>query len=202
LPSLRWLRSHLGWWPGIVVGDMGYMSGEIKRAARLDWQTAVVTPLRSNIAMQVPYVTPRRVECPQGQRLEWWEHDPEEPLQWFRTIPGAELCRWCWESSSCPRHFAYPSGTHESFFGSIPLASRLAQRLLKRIRPCIEPTQSFEKNQLGPGKLFLNSLRYTWQMSLWTDAAILLRTMAQSDLPNVPDPLAPLHPRQLQLHLD
>ena len=202
LPSLRWLRSHLGWWPGIVVGDMGYLSAEIKRAARLGWQTAVVTPLRANIALQPPYVNPGRVECPQGQRLEWLEYDPEESLQWFRAVPEAELCHRCWEASTCPRLFAYPSETHESFFGSIPLASRLAQRLLRRIRPCIEPTQSFEKNQLGLGKLFLNSLRFTWQMSLWIDAAILLRTRAQLDLPNEPDPLATPHPKQLQLRLD
>lgn len=45
LPSLRWVRRHLGWWPGIIVADMGYMSAEIKRAARLGWQTAVVTKL-------------------------------------------------------------------------------------------------------------------------------------------------------------
>lgn len=201
LPSLRWARAHLGWWPGIIVGDMGCMSGELKRAARLGWQTAVVTPLRANIPMQPPYAAPRRVECPQGQPLEWWEADPEEPLQWFRATEDEGWCRHCWEASACPRHSAYPSGQHESFFGAIPLASRLAQRLLRKIRPCIEPAQSFEKNQLGLGRLFLNSLRFTWQMSLWVDSAILLRTMAQQDLPSEQDLLRQIRPQQPELQL-
>jgi hypothetical protein len=100
-----------------------------------------------------------------------------------------------------PRHSAYPSGQHESFFGAIPLASRLAQRLLRKIRPCIEPAQSFEKNQLGLGRLFLNSLRFTWQMSLWVDSAILLRTMAQQDLPSEQDLLRQIRPQQPELQL-
>ena len=32
-----------------------------------------------------------------------------------------------------------------------------------------QPAQSFEKNQLGLGRMFFNSLRLTWQMSLWAD---------------------------------
>ncbi len=34
-------------------------------------------------------------------------------------------------------------------FGLLPPAGRLAQRLLRQVRPWIEPAQSFEKNQLG-----------------------------------------------------
>lgn len=65
----------------------------------------------------------------------------------------------------------------------LPLASQVAQRLLRQVRPGIEPAQSFEKNQLGLRQMFFNSLRLTWPMSLWADSAVLLRTMAWLDLP-------------------
>jgi hypothetical protein len=49
--------------------------------------------------------------------------------------------------------------------------------------------------------MFLNSLRLTWQMSLWADSAVLLRTMAWLDLPTESSLLAGLHGRQLELEL-
>ena len=69
----------------------------------------------------------------------------------------------------------------------------MAQRLLRQVRPWIEPAQSFEKNQLGLGQMFFNSLRLTWQMSLWTDNAVLLHTMAWLDTPTETALLAGLH---------
>jgi hypothetical protein len=49
---------------------------------------------------------------------------------------------------------------------------------LQQVHPWIEPAQSFEKNQLGLSQMFFNSLRLTWQMSLWADSAVWLRTVA------------------------
>lgn len=85
-------------------------------------------------------------------------------------------------------------------FGLLPLAGQVAQRLLQKVRPWIEPAQSFEKNQLGLGQFFFNSLRLTWQMSLWADSAVLLRTMAWLDTP-VESVLAGLQPQQMELGL-
>ena len=62
---------------GIVVADMGYLSALSKQAARAGWQSAVVTKLRADMKLMPPYMSAATVECPQGQRLEWWEHDPE-----------------------------------------------------------------------------------------------------------------------------
>jgi hypothetical protein len=87
-------------------------------------------------------------------------------------------------------------------FGLLPLASRPAQRLLQQVRPWIEPAQSFEKNQLGLSQMFFNSLRLAWQMSLWADSAVLLRTMAWLDSPAEIHLLAPLIARQMELGLD
>jgi hypothetical protein len=200
-PSLHWCRRHLGWWPGIVVADMGYLSAPGKQAARENWQCAVVTKLRADMKLVPPYVSAAQVECPQGQRLEWWEYEPATGQQWFRMPAEAELCAHCWEAAGCPRHFGYGSGQHETLFGLLPLASRVAQRLLRQVRPWIEPAQSFEKNQLGLGQMFFNSLRLTWQMSLWVDSAVLLRTMVWLDTPTESWLLAGLLPQQLELDL-
>jgi hypothetical protein len=92
-------------------------------------------------------------------------------------------------------------GAHETLLGLLPLASRVAQRLLRQVRPWIEPAQSFEKNQLGLGRMFFNSLRLTWQMSLWADSAVLLRTMVWLDTPREASLLAGLQPHQLEFGL-
>ena len=80
--------------------------------------------------------------------------------------------------------------------GLLPLASRPAQERLQRVRPWIEPTQSYEKNQLGLGQMFFNSLRLTWCMALWADAAALLRTHALLHTPSEPSLLCELAPQQ------
>lgn len=201
VPSLRWCARHLGWWPGLVVADMAYRAARDKRTAREQWQCAVVTKLRADGKLLPPYVTAGRVECPQGQRLEWWEYEPQTEQQWFRVADPDNLCPVCWEARTCPRHFAYPAGAHETLFGLLPLASRPAQRLLQQVRPWIEPAQSFEKNQLGLANMFFNSLRLAWQMSLWADSAVLLRTMAWLDSPDRTCWLEPLMPRQMELGL-
>lgn len=201
LPSLRWCRKHLGWWPGVIVADLNYLSGENKRAARTGWQTAVVTKLRQDMTLRPPYVSDKEVQCPQGQTLEWWEYEPESGTQWFRALPAASLCAQCWEATHCPRHFGYPAAQHETLFGLLPLASRAAQRLLRQVRPWIEPAQSFEKHQLGLSRMFFRSLRLAWQMGLWADSVVLLRTMAWLDTPAEHPLLADLFAQQMELGL-
>jgi hypothetical protein len=139
--------------------------------------------------------------CPQGQALEGWEHEPASGQQWFRAPAAAEYCPHCWHAARCPRCFGYAAGEHETLLGLIPLASRVAGRLLQQVRPWIEPAQSFEKNQLGLSQMFFNSLRLTWQMSLWADSAVLLRTLAWLDAPKHSSLLAGLQPQQLEFGL-
>ena len=200
-PSLHWCRHRLGWWPGLVVADMGYLSAESKAAARAGWQCAVVTTLRADMKLVPPYVSATCVECPQGQRLEWWEYEPESGQPWFRVPAQRERGAHCWHAAACPGHFGYAAGAHEPLLGLLPLASRVAQRLLRQVRPWIEPAQSFEKNQLGLGQMFFNSLRLTGQMSLWADSAVLLRTRAWLGMPTEVVLPAGLQARQLELGL-
>ena len=85
--------------------------------------------------------------------------------------------------------------------GLLPLASPTAQRVLQQVRPWIEPAQSYEKNQLGLGQVFLNGLRFTWAMALLADAAVLLRARVLVGRPTSRSLLAELMPTQLSLGL-
>ena len=58
-----------------------------------------------------------------------------------------------------------------------------------------------EKNQLGLSKIFFNSLRLTWVMSLLADAVVLLRARALLSQPPRRPLLAELLPTQLPLEL-
>jgi len=154
---------------------MGYLAAESKRWCREHWRVAVVTHLRSDMKLVAPFISEREATCAQGQPLQWLGYEVREDQHWFGVTPPAELCNRCWQASTCPRQFAYPPATHETLLGLLPLNTRPAQRLLQQVRPWIEPAQAYEKNQLGLGQMFFNSLRLTWCMALLADAAVLLR---------------------------
>ena len=183
VPSLHYCDRRWSWWPRQVVADMGYLAAESKRWCRERWRVAIITHLRSDMKLVAPFVSERAAACEQGQSLEWLGYDVRDDLHWFGVRPPVELCHRCWQASTCPRQFAYAPAVHETLLGLLPLSTLAAQRLLQRVRPWIEPAQSYEKNQLGLGAMFLNSLRLTWCMSLLADAAVLLRTRALLDAP-------------------
>ncbi len=200
-PSLRYCRHVLEWLPDFVVGDMAYISLERQRQIREQWQVAVLTKLRPDMKLVEPFESGPQAVCRQGQRLEWLGYEPADQLHWFGVTAARSLCAFCWEQSRCPRQFSYAPGEHEILFGLLPLASRVAQRLLRQARPWIEASQSYEKNQLGLNAMFFNSLRLTWQMSLLADAVLLLRARALLGQPTVKPHLYELTPDQLFLDL-
>jgi hypothetical protein len=80
--------------------------------------------------------------------------------------------------------FHCPAGDHhETLLGLLPLNTVVARRLLGQVRSWIEPCQAYEKNLLGLKRMFLNSLRLTWTLSLLVDAVGLLRAMALLSAP-------------------
>jgi hypothetical protein len=178
VPSLQYCDRRWSWWPRQVVADMGYLAAESKRRCRERWRVAIVTHLRSDMKLVAPFVSEREATCEQGQPLEWLGYDVRDDLHWFGPLPPAELCNRCWQASGCPRQFAYAPAAHETLLGLLPLNTLAARRLLQQVRPWIEPAQSYEKNQLGLGAMFFNSLRLTWCMALLADAAVLLRAHA------------------------
>lgn len=196
---LRGGARPLGWRPGLGIADLGCLAAERQRAAREQGQTAVVTKRRADMKLLPPYVPAERVECPQGARLEWWEHEAESGPQGFRVASHETLCRECWQAEAGPRHFGSPVAAHATLFGLLPRARRAARRRFQPVGPWIAPAQSFEKHHRGLGALFCNRLRLTWQMSLWAESAGLLRTTAWLAVPRETPLLTPLMPRQMEL---
>ena len=172
-----------------------------RQALREEMGVAVITRLKKDMHLMAPYTAEGVVCCPQGQRLQWLHYDPQSQEQWFGAAEPRTLCAHCWEQAHCPREFAYPAARHEILFGQVPYDSWLARHLSARVRPWVEPAQSFEKHQLGLSKFFLNSLQLTWIMCLLVDMAVLLRALALLCSPRPPLPLGELTPRQLQFSL-
>jgi hypothetical protein len=203
-PSLYYCLRRLQWLPDIVIGDMGYISLDAQRRIRERLGVAVVTKLRPDMNLLAPFETGPVPVCRQGQSLSWLGLDIRDQLHWFGVTAADALCSKCWEQKSCARQFSYAPAEHEILFGQIPLASQVAQTLLKKVRPWIEPAQSYEKNQLGLSHMFLNSLQLTWTLCLLADTIVLLRAHALLAQPatTAGSPLHALMPDQLSLGLD
>jgi hypothetical protein len=201
VPSLVYCVRYWAWRPDYVVADMGYIGAPAKSVARQNWQVAVVTHLRENMILVPPFESERCAICPQGQPLQWLGYDWQEAKHQFGPAEPGSLCRICWEQSRCPKEFAYSPSDHETLLGLLPLCTRAAQRMLQQMRPWIEPTQSYEKNQLGLGDVFLNSLRLTWTVCLLADAVTIMRARALLEKPASDFPLKELLPTQLLLDL-
>jgi len=201
-PSIQYCRRRLDFIPNIVVGDMGYIHQGIKRDLRVQWKVAMITKLKADMKAHCDYAEDQPLRCSQGQQLRWLEYDEQEYQHWFAPPPHAPLCDFCWERSACSRQFSISADTHETFFGMIPLNTALAQRLIHSVRSWIEPSQSFEKNQLGLKTMFLNSLRLCWTISLLADSAALLRVLAILEDPPAKPLLRELFPTQTQLPLE
>jgi hypothetical protein len=201
VPSLHYCQRQWDWCPPLIVADMGYLAAEAKRRCRERWHVAVLTKLRSDMKLVPPYVAWNQAACPQGESLAWLGYDGWADEHWFGTGANPELCGRCWEAAHCPKQFAYRPEQHETLLGLLPLASPTAQRVLQQVRPWIELAQSFEKNQLGLGQVFLNGLRFTWAMALLADAAVLLRARVLVGRPTSRSLLAELMPTQLSLGL-
>ncbi len=148
-----------------------------------------------------PYGAWNQAAGPQGEPRVWLGYAGGAGEHWFGAGPEPELCARGWEAARCPRQFAYRPERHETLLGLLPLASPTAQRVVQQVRPGIEPAQSLEKNQLGLGPIFFNSLRFPWAMALLADAAILLRARALLERPVSRPLLAAMMPVQLSLGL-
>jgi hypothetical protein len=200
-PSIDYCARWLDWTPDIVVGDMGYVGLPVQRRLREERHVALVTKLKPNMVLPEEFDDVLTMTCEQGQVLRWLELRESEQLHWFGVTDAEPLCTWCWQRSSCPQQFSFAPRDHEILYGTIPLSSRVAQRLLRQARSWIEATQSYDKNQLGLSQVFLNSLRLTWIMCLLADTVALLRARAIITAPESSPPLLQIMPRQMHLDL-
>jgi hypothetical protein len=201
-PSVIYCHRRWRWHPNIIAADMGYIEADTKRQLRETRRIAVVTRIKENMLLVPPFESCERAACEQGQRLEWLGYEAADQLHWFGVTDPDPLCQWCWQAAQCPRQFSHSPAEHETLLGLIPMNTRASQRLLQQVRPWIEPAQSYEKNQLGLGEVFLNSLRLAWSVSLLADAAVLLRARVILETPAAEMPMFELTPGQLVLDLE
>lgn len=199
-PSVDYCLHRLEFRPDIVIGDMGYINHAAKRDLRVRYGVAAITRMKAN--MNCDYHEKEPLRCPQGQALAWLGYDEKDGRHWFGPPKESPLCVVCWQRSSCAKEFSVPADAHETFFGMIPLNTRLAQRLTHSVRSWIEGSQSFEKNQLGLKAIYLNSLSLCWTTSLLADSVALLRTLTILANPPTRPILEALLPRQTVLPLD
>ena len=157
---------------------MAYVGLKVQRYLREQMRVALVTKFKPNMVLPDEFEDALTMTCEQGQRLRWLELDQREQLHWFGVSDSDPLCTWCWKRSSCPQQFSFRPADHEILYGTIPLCSGVAQRLLRQARSWVEATQSYDKNQLGLSQMFLNSLRLTWVLCLLADTISLLRARA------------------------
>ena len=197
VPSLVYCLRRWAWRPDYVVADMGYLGAQAKSVCRQRWGVTVLTHVRENMKMVAPFESETQVVCPQGQPLQWLGYDGPRNQHAFGPAEPASLCAICWEQSQCSRRFDYPPSDHETLLGLLPLCTRAAQHMLQKMRPWIEPTQSYEKNQLGLSQVFLNSLRLTWTMCLLANAVSIMRARALLERPPIDFPLKALLPQQM-----
>lgn len=200
--SIQQCHRRLVFCPEIVVGDWGYIHQETQKEIRQQWRVAVVPRLKAGMNLVEPFDRWDQASCAEGQRLPWADSGPIDQAHCYVPQQPEELCRWCGQASSCPKEFGYRAELHETLLGLLPLSTTSARRLLPQVRSWIEPTQSYEKHQLGLNQMFLNSLRLVWSLTLLTDAVALLRAralMEQAD-ENL-HPLRELLPRQIELGL-
>ena len=202
-PSLKYLHRKLDFTPWLVLGGMAYVKMAAQKRLREELQVGVLTHLLPNLVVPAALAPALLLQCHQGQKLRWLGLHPEEQLHWFGVDPEAEcLCSYCWQRSGCAREFCFRPEDHEIVLGTVPLNTRVGRRLLKQSRSWIEAAQSYEKNQLGLGQFFLNSLRLTAVMCLLADTVCLLRAHAVvNGPPRQRDWLQQLRPNQLTLDL-
>jgi hypothetical protein len=178
-PLLEAGQSRLNFLPDIVVADMGYVDQEIKRRLRTQYGVALVTRAKSNMA------APQNCEkdgcpcCHQGQPLIWERYVIEEFSHLYYPPPEGEICMICPEQSRCEKEFRFPPDYHETFFGLIPLHSRLAKQLLVRIRPQVEAGFETDKNRFNLSGFFINSLELARTLSYLADACNILTFTAE-----------------------
>jgi hypothetical protein len=186
-PSLRYCHRQLEFVPDLVVGDMAYIHLEMQRRVREKMHVGIVTRLRPDFDVAKALEPGLTLRCAQGQELEWLGLHERDQLHWFGVRP---------------REFSFAPSDHEIVFGTVPFNSQVGKRLLRQARSWIEGSQSFEKNQLGLGKMFINSLRLCWTLTLLADTVCLLR--AHAVLKAVPNqtPMRELLPHQLSFEIE
>lgn len=168
--------------PHIVVGDMGYVDQEVKKHLRSTYGVAVVTKARSNMAPPPCCEDDGCPCCHQGQRLIWDRFVDDKNGHLYYPPHDGEICMICPEQTGCEKEFRFSPNVHETFFGLIPLHSRLSKELLQYIRPLVEAGNEADKHRFNLSGFFMNSLELARTLSYLADACNILTLTAAARL--------------------
>ena len=163
----------------IVVGDMGYISSDHKRELRKQSQTAVITRVRENMFPPKEYVDHGCPECPEGIPLSWDGYDLDTERHRYIAPTDHAACKACRLHGGCYQEHSINPLTDEHRFGIIPLHTKVAQRLLQKIRPQVERGFENDKNKLSLNRFFANSLKIAKIIGYLTDACQILLLFAE-----------------------
>src|SRR4030042_3036916 len=141
-----------------VVGDMGYISADQRKELRKQFQTAVLTKIRENMSPPEKYLGYSSPECPEGFPLSWDGYNPDQEEHRYFTSLDHPACSLCRLQGNCYQEIYIRSAIDEHHFGIIPLHPKVAQRLLRKIRPQVERGFENDKNKLYLNRFFTNSL--------------------------------------------
>ena len=181
LPFLADVKQRLNLQIKFLVADLAYLSAPDKKIARIEYQTAVVTKVRNN--MKAPdFLDPDG--CPTceyfGQRLQYYGFDSESGKHVFVKPDDGRECKICPFSPRCPETFSFHPDEDEYFLGGLPLQSRLAKTLLRKVRPLVEQGNEEDKHRFHLESFFINSLDLAKFLGHLADSCKLLTLLAEA----------------------
>jgi hypothetical protein len=173
-PMIQKTQEDLSLHIDAVVGDMGYISADQKRDLRKQWQTAVLTKIRENMSPPKKYLDYGCPECPEGFPLLWDGYNQDQEEHRYFTSPDHPACSLCRPQGNCYQETYIRANIDEHHFGIIPLHTKAAQRLLRKIRPQVERGFENDKNKLSLNRFFTNSLKMARIIGYLSDAGQIL----------------------------
>ena len=177
-PMIQKTRKDLSLHIDAVVGDMGYISADQKRDLRKQGQTAVLTKIRENMSPPQKYLDYGCPECPEGFPLSWDGYNPDQEGRRYITFTDHPACNLCRLQGNCYQEIYIRSAIDEHHLGIIPLHTKVAQRLLRKIRPQVERGFENDKNKLYLNRFFTNSLKMARIIGHLSDASQVLLLFA------------------------
>jgi hypothetical protein len=158
----------------IIVGDMSYISSEQKMHLRKQSNTAVLTRVRENMKPPKEYLDYGCPECSEGIPLCWDAYDVETEMHCYTNPLDNPACDTCWQHGNCYQELYVSPSIDEHHFGMIPLHTKLAQKLLQKIRPQVERGFENDKNKLHLNRFFVNSIKLANILGQLSDACQIL----------------------------
>jgi hypothetical protein len=115
--------------------------------------------------------------CAYGETMTWDDYDCSDGVLLYRG--KRETCARCPLSGTCPKRFEFAADRHETYWGMVPWHSRLAQELIRRFRPRVEPGFNLAKNKYRLKDFFINSQPLAETLCILSDIIETLEIVAQ-----------------------